>query len=467
MLQIDTKIFPKSRGVYIVGGSIRDLLRGRSPIDYDVAVTVDPVRFARQVAKKTKGRVVEIGKPGQTVVRVVSDKMMIDVSRIKGASIEEDLQARDFSVNAMAYDVYAHQLIDDLGGQQDLANKIIRMVSKKSFKQDPVRLLRAFRIAATLQFDIESETRSVIEKNAPLIQQSAAERVRDELFKMFQSTRSYPYLCRLADTGLLFAILPELLELKQCRQDRYHQFDAFEHTLQAYSHLERLLDPAQNQKLLIVKGAPIGQRIAESRVPLLKFSILLHDIGKPAAQTTDNDRSVHFYGHERQSALMAEAICTRLKCSKRNADAITFLVRHHTRPLFLFNALNTHKEAPRAVTRFFIQCAAHIPALLACAIADMLGKTKEQNDRSRAFIKFANQLLADFETDFRPKKSTPPIITGRDLIHEFGLKPSPLFKKILDRVEEERLSRSNMPRQEAVALVRRLIRQQRSNDERR
>ena len=399
MLQFNTKIFPKSRGVYIVGGSIRDLLRGQSPIDYDVAVKVDPLRFAHQVAKKTKGRVVEIGKPGQRIFRVVSDNMVIDVSRIKGATIEEDLQARDFSVNAMAYDVYAHQLIDDLGGQQDLANKTIRMVSKNSFKKDPVRLLRAFRIAATLQFEIEAETRSVIEKNAALIQQSAAERVRDELFKMFQSTRSYPYLCRLADIGLLFTILPELLGLKQCRQNRYHQFDAFEHTLKAYYHLERLLDPAQNQKLLIVKGAPGGYLIAESRVPLMKFSILLHDIGKPVAQTTDNDGDVHFYGHEHQSALMAEAICKRLKCSTRNADAITFLVRHHTRPLSLFNVLETKNKAPRAVTRFFIQCAAHIPALLICAIADMLGKAEEKNDRTRGFIKFANQLLADFETE--------------------------------------------------------------------
>ncbi len=457
MIQIDTKIFPKSRGAYIVGGAIRDILRGRSPIDYDVAVVGDPVGFAHQVVKNTNGRLVEIGKSGQTIIRVVTEKTMIDISRVKGASIEEDLRARDFSINAMAYDLYSYQLIDYLGGQQDLANKTIRMVSKSIFKQDPVRLLRAFRIAATLQFDIESHTKSATEKNAALIQQSAGERVREELFKMFQSTKSHAYLCQLADTGLLFATLPELLELKQCRQNRYHQFDAFEHTLQAYYHIERLLDPCHDQALLTVKGAPLAHRIAESRVPLLKFSILLHDIGKPAAQTTDSDGNFHFYGHERQGAHMAEAICRRLRCSTRDADSIAFLVRHHTRPLFLFTALNTQNEAPRADTRFFIKCAEHIPDLLMCAAADMLAKEKEQNDRSRAFIKFVNQLLADFETDFKPKKSKPPIITGRDLIDEFGLKPSPRFKKILDRVEEERLSRSDMTRQEAVALVKKLI----------
>jgi tRNA nucleotidyltransferase/poly(A) polymerase len=457
MIQIDTKIFPKSRGAYIVGGAIRDILRGRSPIDYDVAVVGDPFEFAHQVAKNTNGSLVEIGKSGQTIIRVVAKKTMIDISRGKGASIEEDLHTRDFSINAMAYDLCAYQLIDPIGGQQDLANKTIRMVSNNIFKKDPVRLLRAFRIAAALQFDIESHTRSAIEKNAALIHQSAGERVREELFKMFQSAKSHAYLCQMGDTGVLFTTLPELLEMKQCLQNRFHQFDAFEHTLQAYYHLERLLDPTHDGALLTVNGAPLAHRIIESRVPLLKFSILLHDIGKPAVQTTDSNGSFHFYGHERQSAHIAATICKRLKCSTRDADSIVFLVRHHTRPLFLFKALNTQNAAPRAVTRFFIKCAEYIPDLLWCATADMLGKEKEQNDQSRAFIKFANQLLADFESDYKPKKSKPPVITGRDLINEFGLKPSPLFKKILDRVKEEQLSRSDMSRQEAVALVKKLI----------
>jgi len=463
MIQIDTKIFPKSRGAYIVGGAIRDILCGRPPLDYDVAVAADPLEFARQVANNTKGRLVEIGKPGQEIIRVVAKETMIDICKLKGTSIDDDLRARDFSINAMAYDLFSHQLIDPLGGQPDLARKTIRMVSKSIFNQDPVRLLRAFRMAAVLHFEIESHTKTAIEKHAGLIQQSAGERVREELFKMLQSAKSHTYLCQLAQTGLLFAILPELAELKQCRQNRFHQFDVFEHTLRAYYHLEKLLDSGPDQALLTVKGTPLVRRIAESRRSLLKFSILLHDIGKPAVQTADTDGDLHFYGHERQSAQMAETICKRLKCSTRDADSICFLVRHHTRPLSLFRALKAQNAEPRAITRFFIKCAEHTGELLMCAAADMLAKKKEQNDRSRAFIKFVNQLLAEFETDFKPKKSMPPMITGHDLKNEFGLKPSPLFKKILDRLEEEQLSKSEMSRQEAEALVKRLIRDQESS----
>ncbi|MGD9238909.1 MAG: hypothetical protein PVG69_02725, partial [Desulfobacterales bacterium] len=117
MIQIDTKIFPKSRGAYIVGGAIRDILCGRPPLDYDVAVLADPVEFAHQVAHNTNGRLVEIGKPGQEIIRVVSKETTIDICKIKGTSIDDDLRARDFSINAMAYDLFSHQLIDPCGGQ--------------------------------------------------------------------------------------------------------------------------------------------------------------------------------------------------------------------------------------------------------------------------------------------------------------------------------------------------------------
>ncbi len=163
---------------------------------------------------------------------------------------------------------------------------------------------------------------------------------------------------------------------------------------------------------------------------------------------------------------MAEAICQRLKCSNRDTDKIHFLVRHHVRPRFLFTALHEQKAAPRAVTRFFMKCAAHIPDLLIIAAADVLGKEAESSERSTAFMAFLNQLMIDFETNFKPRTSSPRLITGHDLTAEFGLEPSPLYRKILDRVEEERLSRSDMTRQDALALVRRLIRGQRSTEER-
>jgi tRNA nucleotidyltransferase/poly(A) polymerase len=460
MLQIDTKIFPQTPGAFIVGGSIRDLLYGRSPVDYDVTVRGDPVKFARQIAISTKGRMVELGKPGQMIIRVVSEKSIIDVSSIKEASIEKDLLTRDFTINAMAYDLSSNRLIDPVGAQRDLKNKSVRMVSKDIFMRDPLRLLRAYRIAAEFQFEIEPQTKAAIQKNAALIRQSAVERIRAEFFKMLQCAGSHPYLSQMANNRLLFAFLPELETLKQCRQNRHHQFNVFDHTLHAFFHLEGLL--GSNQKLLIADGEPAARQIAEPQIPLLKFSILLHDLAKPAVQTMNRNGKRHFYGHERHSARMAEAVCQRLKCSRRDTDKIRFLVRHHVSPRFLFTALHEQKAGPRAVTRFFMKYAEHIPDLLIIAAADMLGKEAEFSERSTAFLAFLNQLMLDFETNFTSRTSGSRLLTGHDLTAEFGLVPSPLYKKILTRVEEERLSRNDMTRQEAVMLVKELIRNHRS-----
>ena len=456
MIQLDSKIFPETRGAFIVGGSIRDLLYGRAPVDYDVAVQGDPVKFARRIESSTNGRLVELGKPGQMIIRVVSEKSIIDVSSIKEASIEKDLLTRDFTINAMAYDLSSNRLIDPVGAQRDLKNKSVRMVSKDIFMRDPLRLLRAYRIAAEFQFEIEPHTKAAIKKHAALIQQSAAERVRAEFFKMLQCAGSCPYLSQMANSTLLFAFLPELAALKECHQNRHHQFNVFDHTLRAFFHLEGLL--GSNQKLLIAGGKPAAHQIAESQIPLLKFSILLHDLAKPAVQTLDHNGKRHFYGHERQSSRMAEAVCQRLKCSRRDTDKIRFLVRHHANPRFLFTALREQEGGPRAVTRFFMKCADYIPDLFIIAAADMLGKEAELSERSTAFLAFLNQLMIDFETNFTSRKSGSRLITGHDLTAEFGLTPSPLYKKILTRVEEERLSRSNMTRQEALVLVKKLIR---------
>jgi poly(A) polymerase len=259
----------------------------------------------------------------------------------------------------------------------------------------------------------------------------------------------------MADSMLLFAFLPELAALKQCRQNQHHEFNVFDHTLQAFLHLEALL--GSNQNLLIANNEAVARRIDAKQIPLLKFAMLLHDVAKPAVMTGGGKEKLHFYGHERQSAQMAEAICQRLKCSRRDTAKIHLLVRHHVRPRILFSALRGQNAGPRAVTRFFMKCAEHMPDLLIIAAADMLGKEAEFSERSTTFLAFLNQLMVDFETNFKPKTSGPRLISGHDLTVEFGLAPSPRYKKILARVEEERLSRSDMTRQEALELVKKLI----------
>jgi len=451
MIQFNSKIFPQTKGSYIIGGSIRDLLLDRIPTDYDIAVTENPEKYAKKIAANTTGHIVEMGKPGQTIIRVVSGDNIFDIASLNGKSIEDDLKKRDFTINAMAYALSSGEIIDCLGGLRDLADKKIRMVSKNVFRKDPIRLIRAYRIGACLDFEIESQTVSLIRENADLIQNSAGERIRVELFKMLGTSKSYYYLSQMADAGLLMALFPDLGRLIGCLQNRHHHYDVFEHTMKAYYHLETILnDP---DKLLPDTSSQIRQCIDQDRTALLKCAILLHDIGKPLVKTLNKRGESHFFGHAQKSADMAQKISQSLKFANREKRFIDFIIRNHIKPLFLFAAHEKNKLAWKGLTRFFIKCGNNTPHLLLHSLADIKAKQKQLNQRNKTFISFVKELINDFFYSYKPRSKKPPLITGYDLIHTFGLTPSPEFKTILNLVEEAKLTNKVNSRSEALALV--------------
>ncbi|MBC8200285.1 MAG: CCA tRNA nucleotidyltransferase [Desulfobacteraceae bacterium] len=458
MIQINSNIIPKTKNAYLVGGSIRDVLLGLSPIDYDIAVLGNPEQFAKNIASKTSGRIIIMGKPGAAsggIIRVVSDDKIFDISSINDASIEDDLNQRDFTINAIAYSLSSGRIIDPLGGIQDLADKKIRMVSKQAFIKDPIRMIRAYRICALLNFKIDPQTVSAIKKDAKLIKNSAGERIRTELFKILLSYKAYYYLSQMANAGLLREILPELDALKGCMQNRYHSYDVFDHTMKAFCCLERILNN-YSEYIPEIYNQNIKQ-LNKNKEYLLKFAILLHDIGKPAARSIDSQGNIHFYGHGKKGADMANKISKRLKLSTSERYYIDFIVRNHIRPLFLFISHQKKILTKKSITRFFIKCGDNTPALLLHTIADIQGKGNREDIKDAVFIEFAKAMLLRFFSDFMPEKIKPPLITGYDLIHEFGLTPSPLFKKILKIVQEERLSDKINTRQEALRLAKKIL----------
>jgi len=451
MIPFNKDILPETKNTYIVGGTIRDLLLHRTPTDYDIAVTGDPENFAEKMAERTKGHVIKLGKPGQTTIRVASGDKIFDITSLSGASIEDDLKKRDFTINAMAYHVYSEEVIDCLGGLQDLADKKVRMVSRKIFIKDPVRLIRAYRISAHLNFTIESQTASTIKADAELIHNSAGERIRVELFSMLDTSKSYDYLSQMDNSGLLAEILPDLAPLKGCLQNRHHLYDVFEHTMKAYDHLEILLN--ELKAVLPDTFTQIRQYVDKNRPALIKCAILLHDIGKPLVKSTDSNGRSHFYGHARKSADLAQKISQKLRFSNHEKQFIDFIIRNHMKPLFLFTAHEKKMLTQKSLTRFYKKCGDVTPALLLHAIADIKAKQNGTHQRNRALISFAKKMIYDFFNRFKPISNEPPLITGHDLIKVFGLTPSPLFKKILDLVDDAKLTHTIKNRTEALGLV--------------
>jgi tRNA nucleotidyltransferase/poly(A) polymerase len=458
MIQFNKNILPRLKGTYIIGGSVRDLLLGRTPTDYDIAVTGNPEQFAKKLIAKSNGHLVRLGKPGQMIVRVISDDIIFDITSLNGTSIEENLNQRDFSINAIAYDLYSVKIIDCLGGLQDLANKKIRMISKEIFKKDPVRLIRAYRIGACLNFEIEAKTATAIKSNAKLLKNTAGERIRVELFTMLGTSTSYLYLSQMATSGLLTATFPDLDRLKGCFQNHHHHFDVFEHTMRAYGHLETLLnDPG---KILPDTSAKIHQYIHKNKPALIKCAILLHDIGKPLMKTLDSSGKCHFYGHARKSADMAQKISQRLRFSNHERQFIDGMIRNHMKPLSLFTAFEKKTLTQKGITRFYKKCGGYVPALLLAAIEDTKAKQNTLNDKNKAFKSFLKKMIFDFFYHYQPLKDELPLITGRDLIHVFGLTPSPLFRKILDLVDDAKLTKTITNRSEALELIKDVLRKE-------
>ncbi|MFO7667461.1 MAG: HD domain-containing protein, partial [Desulfobacterales bacterium] len=431
----------------------RDLLLGRSPSDYDIVVLESPEKYASSLATRCNGHVVKIGKQNQAIFRVISESAVFDISAIESTTIEDDLARRDFTINATGYDLFLGEVIDLFEGIKDLSIKKIRMVSKDIFKKDPVRLIRAYRIAAMLDFEIESETARILANNVKLITKAAGERIKAELFKIFSCPNSYEYIHQMYESGLLFKIFPELTALQGCKQNAHHAYDVLDHSLNALSQLEILLNEkkigAESINLLLPD-------INKEKSALLKYSILLHDIGKSYAKTVGDDGSIHFFNHEIFGADMAKQISKRLKLSNIEADYVDFIIRNHISALNLYNSGNKGFPSKRSLTRFLIKYGDKTPDILFHTIADIKGKANEEK-RNEDFLRFASYLLKEFFSVYEVKKTEPRLINGNDLIGEFGLSPSPLFKKILSMVEESRISNDIKNREEAFSLVKELI----------
>jgi poly(A) polymerase len=408
--------FPTCEGAYLVGGCVRDLLLGRQPADYDVAVLGAPRAYAQKLATAAGGRIVAIGKPAFRLWRVVAPGGIIDVSAAAAASIAKDLRQRDFTLNALALDITTGAIIDVTGGRQDLNAGTLRMVSAAAFRNDPVRLIRAFRLQACFGFSIEPGTLAAIGCDAGRIARPAGERVREEFFKMLGADLSAPALQGMARTGLLSALFPGLKHAGE---------NALERAVAAHQQLESLLRdlPA----CFPDTAAVLIRELTEKRRILLKCAVVLSHVPGIAA------------------------IAQRLRLSRHDAARLEGLIRHHAQAVGI---LVSPRPSPREVTRFFRAAHAVLPGLLLNAAADLMAEPAAPAGRSQDVRSFAAEMLHTYFFAYMPRWQSPPPISGNDLIREFGLKPSALFKQILDSIEEERLSRSDVGRAEALEMVR-------------
>jgi len=446
----------KRQGIYIVGGAVRDRLLGRDAYDIDIAVQGNPLKLAERIANRMHCRIIPLGPRSHPLFRLVTPSYTIDISALQGNNLETDLLQRDFTINALAYETGTHHLIDVTRGVNDISKRQIRLVSQTGFQADPLRLLRAYRLASQLDFQIEDNTLRALHQEAALIRKPAVERIQAELRAILSRSQILDWLQRMADSKILFYILPELKDLVGCRQGRQHALDVFDHTLQTVHALQELTTGISNTK---PEFTPLLEPMNTPRRIRLHLAALLHDIGKPITRQKSTNDQIRFYGHDTAGAQIAAAIGKRLRMPRKEVESIVQLVRHHLRPYHLFEAFKHNQLGSKGMTRFFMQTKGSTADLLILALADMRAKAIKHRKALQDFEDFIAQLAKRYTADFKSRSDAPPLLNGFDLIYTLQLTPSPLFNKILQQVRQAQLSGQITTPKEAMALAAEMVSQ--------
>jgi poly(A) polymerase len=411
-----------------VGGCVRDRLLGREPQDYDIATDARPEQvealFPHTVpVGRQFGVVIVVDQGRQFQVATFRAEADYQDGRRPGhvefANAQADAARRDFTVNGLFLDPLTGALHDWVGGAADLRARVIRTIGvpAERFGEDHLRLLRAIRFAAQLDFTIEAETFAAIQELAPKIALISAERIREELLKLFRPPHAARGLDLLRDSGLLEPVLPELSATLTCEQSPDHHPEG-----SVYNHIRLML-----------------AKLPAHAPDELVWSVLLHDIAKPV--TAEHDPAtgkIHFYGHEKVGAEMAETILTRLKFPRKETDIIVHCVLMHMQ----FKDV----QKMRAATLRRMLMREHFPLELELHRLDCLGSSG-----NLANYEFAVAALQDLAQ--RPSL-VPPLLTGDDLLR-LGAKPGPALGQLLTELRDSQLAEELTTREAAVEWVKR------------
>jgi poly(A) polymerase len=410
--QIVSRLQTAGHVAFWVGGCVRDQILGREPQDYDVATSAKP-----EEVEKLFSRTIPVGRQfGVVIVMEQGHEFQVATFRAEAeyqdgrrpgkvtfADAKADASRRDFTINGLFYDPVTKEIYDWFDGEADIRAKILRTIGtpEERFNEDHLRMLRAVRFAAQLGFEMDDATFGAIKKYASKIQGISAERIREELMKLFRSPHAARGLDLLRDSGLLQEVLPEIAAMITCEQSAdFHPEGS------VYNHVRLMLEtlPADASETL-------------------PWAVLLHDVAKPVTATKDEiTGSIHFYGHEKVGAEMAETILDRLRFPRKQTEEIKTAVLHHMQ----FKDVRAMRKA--TLRRMMLR--ETFPLEMQLHRLDCLGSHRDLGHY---------QFMLEQEREFATQPQVrPPLLTGEDL-KAMGIEPGPAMGKLLAELREHQL----------------------------
>jgi tRNA nucleotidyltransferase/poly(A) polymerase len=429
--------------VYVVGGYVRDKLLGKEVNDIDFVVVGDGVSFARAVGKDLgQNNVVVFENFGTAMLPLEQGKIEFVGAReesygadsrkpdVKNASLESDLSRRDFTINAMAVAINTQrfgELIDRFHGEDDLSAGILRtpLDPRKTFEDDPLRMMRALRFAAKLQFTVEPAALEAITDMSKRITIVSKERITDEFMKILASPKPSVGLKLLQQTGLSKMVFPELDEMVGVEQRKdYHHKDVFLHTLKVIDNICENTDDVW-----------------------LRFAALAHDIAKPRTKAFKEGIGWTFHGHEDLGARMMKSIFRRMRLPMDKLPYIEKLVRLHLRPMVLVS----EEVTDSAIRRLLFEAGPEIDDLMTLCRADITSQNPNRVSRYLANYDVVMEKMKEVEETDRLRNWQPPV-RGEEIMEVCGIGPSKLVG-VLKTLIEEAILDGHIPNEHDAALA--------------
>jgi len=475
-IQKIAKLLEGQPEVYLVGGSVRDLLLQRPIHDLDLVLSGDVRAVARRIANAVGGAFYMLDETRNTA-RVIDrradgEPVMLDFAQFRADDLIGDLKGRDFTINAMALELKpGARLIDPTGGASDLRANVLRACSSDAMKSDPVRVLRGVRLALMLGFQIEPDTFRLIRSAVPLLPQVTWERKRDELFRMLEGRKVSSSLRILDHIGALAHLLPEFTDTRDISQSPPHTLPVFDHTLLMLNHLEDIFevlvgahDPEAGSNLILgIATVKLGrfrikleEHFSQALNPnrslraLLFLAALYHDVGKAATQRVEENGRIRFFGHEALSAELVAGRGRSLVLSQVEIHRLKTVVANHMRVHHLAN--NPRLPSQRAIYRYFRALGPAGVDVCLLSLADVLAThgVSIPVEVWQREVDICRILLESWWEKPDEIVSPPKLISGSDVIDAFRGVPGPVIGRLLEAVQEAQVMGSIQTRQDAL-----------------
>ena len=438
---------------YLVGGSIRDLFTKNCVFcDRDISIK-GAENFARKIANKWDGTFIELDNENKIYRVVLPDKInFLDISELQGNSIEEDLKRRDFTINAIAYDLANDKFVDVTGGLKDLKNKVLRHIDDKNFEDDPLRILRAFRFYAVTGFKMTIELENALKKYLPLALKPAKERINYEIMKLFGGDFASSALLKMDEFGLLEKIFPCVTEMKKVPPNTHHHLDLFHHVVETVRQIEILYNKISGFEKEHLDAIDFG---GFPRINHLKLAGFLHDIGKFSTWTIEEGGRHRFIKHDDVGSKMVVPLLRDLKFSKKQIEYISCMIKNHIYPS---NVIVAPSLNDKVMMRYVRKMDDNVVDNIILAKADRLSARGVDitEEIVNANISGLDKLLDFYLSKKDSLAPLPKLIDGREIMDILNIKPSPKLGEIINAINEAQLNGDITTHEEAVSYIKNL-----------